>query len=1684
MRTRRGAGTLAVGLVLLFLVSLIPPMHPHQGDTLITPSVEESTPLGQFQALTIGSWPDGANERVEVSVPDGHAIKSLEIDLQASTLASSLSSTLTSAGDFAGGATYDGMSVNGSSLSILPSGASWDFEDPAHGWTLGGGGNVWKVGFDSTIGQTNGVVSGSNALYTYDGNYGYMTGTQWATSPTLDCSGCTGNWNLKFMRRLGVENNYWDDATVQAKNAQGNWVQVWANGGSTINEASFNQQTIDISSQLRNNPNFAIRFGLGPTDQSVHFTGWNIDDIIIEPNGGTTGDGEGNWTSAPFGPSLIGRGENLAHGLLHMDAFIPSGSEFDWQILDASTNQPVPGFERLTSSWVDLGMIEAERFPLLRLKIHMKESPGGFAPEIFSISMNGNLHQSFDADPSESGWQLGTATWSNSAIVSSGTVQSNVYHVRSGFSQIHVNNSQTGGGQLQVSVDAGVSWMGLEDDDKVQLTQPAYLAQFRMINATGGGTYTWSDFQAELVRTSLPDGVRFDVGLDGASEWSLDGAGHGVFGLQNTMVTDEWWVINAVEPASAASLEVAVPTRGVHAFSFAVASPSGTLASPFLAMAVNGQDILSRNLGNINDFAMVSLTASELTTLNNALAQATAVYGPAGLPMAAVEVRIGSSLSSEDLLFGGVFAPYDAEVSLALNAGHPLVLGLNHALSSAIPVLGQRTVSLPLRLDGTGSVAVGVMEVESQASVKALELTVHNVTDTLVPGLDWVESEASFDFTPLGITDALTHAKQSSWMVELHLSGAQQQSKLQCPIASLPITSTSLAACTATGTALIWFDEGTSGSISVVGSGQYLEVMHHFRFPDGWDDEAAATMSVSLISASGPLLPVSKVFGLGHDNGVENDVEIKSWSMLSNNGIRSSAAYPYLRAGEVVNLEVQLGFENTSEGVPRSGQNLVRFLVDGSEYATTMLLEDGVALLPYTVPMGRPSVTLGVEVVPLRGQNVVSTLPNSLTFLFDNVPPTLMSSSVEEFDSRDVAPRTPLSFTVADLPHLPTHANLHLWQSWLNDGNQNGVMDADEVVVRPLVLPENLTLLMGEYSTSIDTSQASQTDYFVGWLEIADSAGHIMADGGSITQPMFNVQLNSNGAPSLGATSLGWADGQVSPWLHPQETYEIRVPVWEQNGINDLSEIVLELASNSAQPASIHWNQTTGACESTNAYVEVESCDLVPADADDLFSRNGEFVVHFTIEWGYDPDLSVVRVPQISLLDQSGQSNRFMLEPLSWRFSGELAIDPDSIRIELPNEANDSLGYWVQPRTTFEVMGDVVWYRTGSSPTQPLNIELTLGENNFEGEVMNGTFQGSMLAPLVDGTYGLYGDLMDAPNGAVYRGDDAAFVWFIVDNQAPRVAAVDRPGFNTMLAEDDWNDLQFELRLDENAQLDENSLRLHWSLNEAGLGLNSYVFDNGSLPLEIAGERRNGESIPVRCTLDVDALMIPAFRTKAVELRVWVSGNDEAGLSIDAVYNDIYAPLRVWNLEQRVPLYSISTIEMKPNSDIHQGDLIEVSALITNNGLADGEANLVLEQVESSGARTRLDARVVEIQTGGQMTYQFLWKPGRDGSQWLELSIVNGPNAQSATVLVDEPRSDGVFGTISTVNPALLVVVLLLTAGLVALLVFGLRREAAPLPIPPPARPKQVAPIPADPASSGPYGTEQATRSPGENPYQ
>ncbi len=281
MGTGGAAGFRSFVVVVLFLMSTLlqgyTPAEPREFDD--GTSQQHAVTLGQAESITIGSFPDGASTKIEFEVPDGQAIQGIDVEVEPMRLPSSLASSWTDSSDFSTGAVYDGMDVNGTSLTILPQGWEYDFETASHGWTLGSTGWLW--GFDTGLGQTGGVSSGVSAIYTYNGNYpNSMSSTTWATSPVMDCSSCSGNWELEFQKRLGVESSSFDHAYVSVKGANGNWVSVYSNSG-TVNDGSMTTQTISITNYVANNPNFQVRFGLGTTDGSVTYTGWNVDDVSV-----------------------------------------------------------------------------------------------------------------------------------------------------------------------------------------------------------------------------------------------------------------------------------------------------------------------------------------------------------------------------------------------------------------------------------------------------------------------------------------------------------------------------------------------------------------------------------------------------------------------------------------------------------------------------------------------------------------------------------------------------------------------------------------------------------------------------------------------------------------------------------------------------------------------------------------------------------------------------------------------------------------------------------------------------------------------------------------------------------------------------------------------------------------------------------------------------------------------------------------------------------------------------------------------------------------------------------------------------------------------------------------------------------------------------------------------------------
>lgn len=153
------------------------------------------------------------------------------------------------------------------------------------GWSLdaGSGDCAWQ--WEVPAGAAGDPVSGytgSNVLgFNLQGNYGnYMTTTQYATSGPIDCSGFS-DVHLNFMRWLGVENNRWDHASIDVSVDGTHWTNVWSNGDENIIDSSWSLQSLDLSAVADGESTVQIRFGIGPTDGSSNYAGWNIDDVEI-----------------------------------------------------------------------------------------------------------------------------------------------------------------------------------------------------------------------------------------------------------------------------------------------------------------------------------------------------------------------------------------------------------------------------------------------------------------------------------------------------------------------------------------------------------------------------------------------------------------------------------------------------------------------------------------------------------------------------------------------------------------------------------------------------------------------------------------------------------------------------------------------------------------------------------------------------------------------------------------------------------------------------------------------------------------------------------------------------------------------------------------------------------------------------------------------------------------------------------------------------------------------------------------------------------------------------------------------------------------------------------------------------------------------------------------------------------
>jgi hypothetical protein len=180
--------------------------------------------------------------------------------------------------------------------------------DTDPGWTTAG---QWAFGQPTGAGSYNGDPTsghtGSNVYgYNLNGDYGNNLPATYLTTTAIDCTGLS-DVSLTFWRWLGVESNsHYDEATVEVSNDGSTWTTIWraTDLGFAVSDSSWQYQEFDVAALADNQATVYVRWGMGPTDSSLTYPGWNIDDVQIIAVGGVLG------ISFPDGlPDLLPPGE-------------------------------------------------------------------------------------------------------------------------------------------------------------------------------------------------------------------------------------------------------------------------------------------------------------------------------------------------------------------------------------------------------------------------------------------------------------------------------------------------------------------------------------------------------------------------------------------------------------------------------------------------------------------------------------------------------------------------------------------------------------------------------------------------------------------------------------------------------------------------------------------------------------------------------------------------------------------------------------------------------------------------------------------------------------------------------------------------------------------------------------------------------------------------------------------------------------------------------------------------------------------------------------------------------------------------------------------------------------------------------------------------------------------------------
>ena len=1575
-----------------------------------------------YSTVNIPQWSDGMSDHYKIDVADGHTVDSMTMSMESQILPRYEEFSWEQGADFNDSrADFENIQHNDSGIKVLPQGVLFDFENGTGSqWSLASG--SWSIGQDTGLSGAR-VTSGSNALYTYTGSYpNYLSTTYWATSPSINCSHCSGGWELSFQRRLGIESYYYDHAYIQVKNPSGNWASLWSHSSSTINEGSFSKQTYTISSYIANNPDFQIRFGIGSTDGSVTYTGWNIDDVMITPTSGVSNQG-GWWQSPSFGhannadlPMAPG-----PYGLMSMVGVFPTGSTTNWSVLDSDTGTPIPGFVDRNELVMDLGTIDWLLHPAIKFKIELNEGSGG-SPWIKSINMMGRWRSEFIQYVVDDGWYLENCSWIQAS--GSGELRGNsvgkavppVFDLARPTSRIATDITSSGPVEFGFYDFDGI-WKPLPNKGVSTLAKPMSHIQFEIRSQSG----TWSidEFTIDLNGGGMPQNLSIDIGHDGFKEWSISDSALGWLGHQQRFANGANSHQMTLTPNNPYDVEVVLPQYDVYSLSLEMVPMTVEVTNLEVEVIVDGNSIAARQLNDLEDSALLVLNEQELDSLSSGLENSTNTIIGATLDTSRITFRFNAAAG--DLLIRGLSTIQYPTFEVDFTSDSSLLMAVNDLASDNIGSSNSLLLPLTVTMSLPGSVKIGLLDVEiSQSSITTI-LSWSNNSDTLTASENWLEVQARhqvYNGTMIGAQFDVINADGRTSFIQYHDGN--------------------VSLLYGDGSLIELSDEVSPATMS----GNEVLTNHRFQISRDWDDEEWVDIRIRPLMNSGirGLSNVEK-FGQGPLKGVENDIEVTDWWVRNSVGERVPLSSPYLKTDSWVDVLLKMKFEDTVWQTPRIGEVDVELFLDGVSMATGTVDSNGLVTLPVLVPSSAFAIEFTLDVSAGQSQEIIWLTADNQSFITDSLAPTLLASNIRFHDHRPSSQSQYLEFTIGDVPVLPNSATLMLWRSWLDDLDDDGIPDEGEHFAISLNTPSVLNESQGIYYAHINDLSAAQGEKVSGFLIASDPAGNELNGGGGpgSDNHLFMYQIKNDGSPLVHSASAGHVEGRKS-WMHPGEMQHMQFPFDEPNGRSDVSTIRVELASTiPTAPMAVLWSSSDGMCVSSDSHLEVISCGLLSRTGDSSpYATDLVFDLKFKIRWEMQPDPFTYREPTVEVTDRASQSSYSILPHLRWRFSTDLMIDTSSISVGSSGEGVDASGAWVKPGQSISVSGLVRWEDSGELTTQTFDVLGRFRGFNIWALSENGSFNFELTMPAETGEHPLVLSLGNLPAmGNDVTDRDEATIWFVVDATAPRISDVLSPRPDSVIPLDSLDSIEVEFRIHEDIQMSGDDLVLNWRLRESDT--NSLPLAEGSVNASVADARSSGSAIPVLAVLEIESIVdIRQFENQVI-LEVWVTGYDAAGNEMSRYLNSDESPMASWNVELVQPVFVLSG-EIGTSSDgvAFVGEDLVIDLNVLNEGRMNGTVRVRVEAVDIDLTSKTIFDSDIGIESGQTELVRVDWHLKKNGEYTMVIYLDDVVVGESEEIQIRHSDDDSwLTGSIGEVNPIFVWILgLLLLALLVVLGVF------------------------------------------------